>query len=478
MRKRSGTPPEIDPIPPATVIRQERKYQLITPLYGGGVTPAEPDPITVVRSTEIRGHLRFWWRAYHAGNFANLISLKKAEDELWGAAAKQEDKQKKEDEQNREEQDKDQSKKEKLQPTVQIEVKLDKRGSDIDAYSVIGKRNRYGEMKYQVKGKWPVPLYTVFPLQPQQKELNDWVPSKDREKTVRDGVFFTLTIIFPEEKKDEVEAALWAWETFGGIGARTRRGFGALRLLFINGKCNTDLPDLNTQTPKSWIEGKLKKLVVAGTYPVGMPHLTSGTHFSTTASSGDAKAIWNTLIDKLKSFRQNRQLTGNPNHPGRSIWPEPSEIRLFTDQSLPAHENPPIPDPRIRKFPRAVFGLPIIFQFKDRDRHNPDNKGGDPRNTVLRLDKSERLASPLILKPLACQNGKYVGLAVILDGTGVDEDRLILKTQEGTEKEEHVKYAFDSIESLVVGKDSSGNQIKIDSSTNALQAFLKYLEGI
>ncbi len=476
MRKRPGTPPEVDPIPPATVIRQERKYQLITPLYGGGVTSAEPDPITIVRATEIRGHLRFWWRAYHAGKFDDLASLKEAEDKLWGAAATKEVKRK--DTQNKEEQDKDQNKKEELQPTVQIEVKIDKPGSDIDAYSVIGRTNRYGEIKYQVKEKWPVPLYAAFPLQPQQKELNSWDPSTNREKTVRDGVFFTLTIIFPVEKKDEVEAALWAWETFGGIGARTRRGFGALRLLFIDGKSNTDLPDLNTQTPKAWIEGKLKKPVVSGIYPLGMPRLTSSIQFTTTVSSGDAKAIWNNLIDKLKSFRQNRQPTRNPNHPGRSIWPEPSEIRLFTDQSLPAHESPSIPDPPIHKFPRAVFGLPIIFQFKDRDRHNPDNKERDPRNTELRLDISERLASPLILKPLACQNGKYVGLAVILDGTRVDEHRLILKTQKGTEKMDHVKYTFDSTESLVVGEARSGTPITIDSSTNALQAFLKYLEGI
>src|SRR5437588_12319874 len=108
MRKRPGSPPEVNPIQPATVIKQERKYQLITPLYGGGVSPAESDPITVVRATEIRGHLRFWWRAYNAGKYGDLASLKKAEDELWGAASKKEVKQKKEDEQDKEEQDNDQ----------------------------------------------------------------------------------------------------------------------------------------------------------------------------------------------------------------------------------------------------------------------------------------------------------------------------------------------------------------------------------
>lgn len=475
MRKRPGSPPKLDPIQPVTVIKQERKYQLITPLYGGGVTPAEPDPITVVRATEIRGNLRFWWRAYHAGKYGDLTSLKKAEDELWGAAAKKVDKQK--EEQNKEVQNSDRNRKEEPQPTIQMEIKVDKPGNDIDAYSVIERIRDNGEIWYQVREKRPVPLYAVFPLQPQQENLNAWDPDTDNEKQLRDGVFFTLTLFIPIEKKDEVEVALWAWEVFGGIGARTRRGFGALRLLSINDdEGNIDLPDLNTQTAEDWIKEKLKKLVVSGTYPLGMPRLTSSIQFTTTASSGDAKAIWRNLIDKLKSFRQNRLPTGNPNHPGRSIWPEPSEIRLFTDQSLPGHK-PPIPSTPIHKFPRAVFGLPIIFQFQHRDKNNPSNRNKDPRNTVLRLDVSERLASPLILKPLACQNNKYVGLAVILDGTGVDEDKLLLKTQDGT-KEDHVKYTFDSTESLKVGEDRSRNPISIDSSTNALQAFLKYLKGI
>jgi len=479
MRNRSDSSPpkEVTRIPSTTIIKQERKYQLITPLYGGGVTPTESDPITVVRATEVRGHLRFWWRAYHAGKYGDLASLKEAEDELWGAAAKKEDKQKKENEQNKEAQDNGQDKKVKPRPTVQMEIKVDKPGNDLDAYSVIERTNNYGELWYQVREKPPVPLYAVFPLQPQQEELNDWNPETDKEKQVRDGVFFTLTIFFPEEKKDEVEAALWAWETFGGIGARTRRGFGALRLLFIDGKGNTDLPDLNTQTPEEWIKEKLKKLFAAGTYPSGMPRLTSTLQFTVTSPMPNARTIWYDLIKQLRNFRQQRQ-GADPRHPGRSIWPEPSEIRRFTDQSLPAHDKPPIPDPPIHKFPRAAFGLPIIFQFKNRDKYNPNNKESDPRNTVLRLDISERLASPLILKPLACRNGKYVGLAVILDGTRVDENRLILKTQDGAKKEDHVKYTFDSTESLVVGEDRSGSPIKIDSRTNALQAFLKYLEGI
>lgn len=39
----------------------------------------------------------------------------------------------------------------------------------------------------------------------------------------------------------------------------------------------------------------------------------------------------------------------------------------------------------MHKFPRAHFGLPIIFHFKDR---------GDPPDTTLRLKEADRRASP------------------------------------------------------------------------------------
>jgi CRISPR-associated protein Cmr1 len=467
MRKRSASSPpkDVTRVPPATIIKQKRVYQLITPLYGGGVSPALPDPITVVRTTEARGQLRFWWRAYHAAKFSDLAALKNAEDELWGAAATKEEKPKQENEQHQAEQDH-----KRPQTTVQMEIKVNQPGKDIAAYRVI----RTQGQRYRVNEQRPVPLYAVFPLQPAQEKLDAWDPAIDTEKHVREGVVFTLTLFFPEEKKEEVAAALWAWETFGGIGARTRRGFGALRLLSIDGKEHTDLPDLKTQTPEKWIQEKLKKLVAVGRYPLGMPRLTSTLQFVVTSPEQDSYTIWNKLIQQLRRFRQHRQ-NSDVRNPGRSLWPEPSEIRKFTNQGLPAHKTPPIPDPPIHKFPRAIFGLPIIFHFIKNDPYNPDK---EPRNTILRLDISERLASPLILKPLACLDGRYVGLAVILDGTGIEQNRLILKTQDKTPKEGHVKYIFDSSESLVLGQNSSHKPVKIDSSTNALQAFLQYLEGM
>src|SRR6266700_2315149 len=92
MRKKPAidTPPAVT-LKELDIITQVREYQLITPLFGGGATPAEADPVTVVRGSEIRGHLRFWWRACRGGQFNNVAAMKEAEDALWGAAYKKGD---------------------------------------------------------------------------------------------------------------------------------------------------------------------------------------------------------------------------------------------------------------------------------------------------------------------------------------------------------------------------------------------------
>src|SRR5262245_19615123 len=67
---------------------QVHEYELMTPLFGGGVETQHADPVTIVRATEVRGQLRFWWRATRGGQFGeDLAKMKKAEDTLWGSTS-------------------------------------------------------------------------------------------------------------------------------------------------------------------------------------------------------------------------------------------------------------------------------------------------------------------------------------------------------------------------------------------------------
>lgn len=138
----------------------------------------------------------------------------------------------------------------------------------------------------------------------------------------------------------------------------------------------------------------------------------------------NAIAAWNQVIEQFRHFRQGVERGRNqgqqPNRPGRSRYPEPEAIRtvLYNPQTPWQHQRMEhIPNDA---FPRAELGLPIVFHFQGR---------GEPPDTVLYPDndtegkKRERMASPLILKPLALRNGKAIPLILRLQTsalTGVD----------------------------------------------------------
>jgi CRISPR-associated protein Cmr1 len=224
---------------------------------------------------------------------------------------------------------------------------------------------------------------------------------------------FRLTIVCHKDIDfaKQVEPALWAWVNFGGLGSRTRRGCGAIVCKVLAPKDRNELL------------ARLKTFLQApNAQSREWPTLAAA--FLVGQEQGSAIMAWNEVIKHFQHFRQGEGLGRNPrqqgsNRPGRSRWPEPETIRRVTRQRLSRHSRlTDIPDDA---FPRGELGLPIVFHFKD-------EKAGDPRDTVLYPDNDsdsgcERMASPLILKPLALANGKFVPLIVRLKTptlTGVD----------------------------------------------------------
>lgn len=419
------------------LVTQVRSYELITPLFGGGVEPGETDPVTIIRGPAIRGQLRFWWRACRGGRFnGDLAAMKDAEDKLWGVAS---------------------TESKPMPSQVEIVVSTEQSGEDKPPFEVVAGSmdRRTGKPKPKLKANESVaPAYATFPLQPSEKEMRAGGIGM-QTKTVRTKVRFTLKITCLEKQREEVEAALWAWETFGGIGARTRRGFGALKLVSIDGRPVT-LPGANEVEAK--IREGLQKHVVSGTWPASVPHLSLNPHMKVTGRRSDPNAAWEYLVKCLRDFRQSRYPRASLKQPGRSQWPEPDEIRRLTDRRWDRHARPLS---TVRKFPRAAFGLPIVFHFKD-------EKIGDPYDTILQGRDYERLASPLILRPLACADGA-VGLAVILEGTGVAvlPDGLILRKKEEADISWPVEATIEAHEAQKIPP--------LDGIPDVLQAFLKEL---
>lgn len=385
----------------ANVVVHERRYELITPLFGGGVKAGETDPITVINGKSVRGQLRFWWRAVRGGQFNGDPQLMRAAEKMiWGAASTEE---------------------EKLPSLVQTVVRVDP-GSQPVLYRQLPNELKYG----------------AFPLQ-------------QHNGSVSRGVRFTLFVEIKhdlvrcpdmtfEQLQVEVEAALWAWETFGGIGARIRRGFGALKLASwtrngVNQAIRWDATDFDSAF--DILEAGFDEYLVDDCFPPHVPHLTFDTRIRLHTRHRNGEAAQKDLLGALKQFRQGyrnpptRPLQpGQTPPPGRSKWPEPETIRQITRQRLVAgirsatdFGHPPIPAYTGQQLvPRAQFGLPIVFEFNPDDRH-PRAADRDPRKTVLQMstpnhnEAIQRWASPLILRPLAAGPNLFFGMAVYLEGS-------------------------------------------------------------
>jgi len=416
MRKPPHDPPLVERQENDKLITEVRRYKVITPLFGGGVEPGEADPVTVVRATEVRGHLRFWWRATRGGAYnGDLEKMRKDEDLIWGSSGGK------------------------------------GRTGPSDVSVVVTESTPGNDWSRQDKGGKPVHLsdprsdysYVAFPLRAE---------SNKPAGKVRRAVEFTLSITYPEKHKEEIASSIWAWETFGGIGARTRRGFGALCCISVN-DVPTELP--NIVTVKESVTRGLKHHVKAGVWPSSVPHLLyDDFKIAPSAGRNSADEAWRYLFGRLKSFRQARFPNKEQKPYGRSKWPEADAIRRLTGTSADKHKRPRL---TFDKFPRAVFGLPIIFQFKDVDI-------GDPRQTRLEGAVYDRMASPLILRPLACAQGKYVGVAIVLGGPRIPPGGLMLK---------------EAPENPTVSADLSTSEARqiepLDGDRNVLQAFLDWL---
>jgi CRISPR-associated protein Cmr1 len=364
-------PPALDSLKDVELgmITQVRKYELITPLFGGGVEPATADPVTVIRGSSIRGQLRFWWRACRSAGFDSLSEMSTQEGNLWGNT--------------------DTS----SLVVIDVTVEEGKTGKPEPAFRVdLNHKN-----KLDVIPSEKIAPYAAFPLLPeeQEKRKRGW-----QSENVRHNVEFSLTLRYPQRIESDVNAALWAWETFGGIGARTRRGFGAIRLLTIGDKTHS-LP-ARTDELERQIRNKLKQHVIVGPHNPEVPKLHPDMPLKLLNGSTPLVA-WKQLLDRLLRFRQERYKKF-----GKSKWPEANEIRRRAELPPRLADEQTLND-LVEKFPRAVFGLPIVFHMP----HDPSLK--ELTLTLQGVNKIQRLSSPLILRPLACGEGKAVGLALILN---------------------------------------------------------------
>lgn len=361
---RSVTKRPTAPVPTAGVV-DERSYEFLTPVFGGGVrvegARKHHDPVTPVRAPSLRGQLRFWWRAVNPRGCATVAALREAEAEVFGAAS------------------------------VSSKDALD--------VAVIEQPRSHRELRVMVPGD-------KFKTEPGMESIGYGAfPLRDPD-AVAHGVLhehggaWKVRFRYGELVKGDVEAALWAFAHFGGLGGRTRRGFGAVK------QTSPGLPSLEAGWAR-WIAKPGRPEAVA--WPTLRADRAIWLAVAARPFANGLEAQKH-LLGELRRLRQgplgrNPQSANEPRRPGRSYWPEADAIRAATKTSDPMHRQ------RVTQadaFPRGAFGMPIVFHFKDR---------GDPKDTqllpVVGGEALGRLASPLLLRPHATAQG-VEALALVL----------------------------------------------------------------
>ena len=201
----------------------------------------------------------------------------------------------------------------------------------------------------------------------------------------KQGLKFELEVRISEKEKNiefnTVKESIRWWASFGGLGSRTRRGLGAIIVMDTTGVI---VPVSDDEVKK--IGGELAFAPLQ-------------------YSESESLKAWNQAVLLLKNFRQGlgvARKASKHSPAGQTYWPEPYAIRDIIGTSSPGHS---FDHPAKQWFPRAAFGLPIIFHFKDKNKN-------DPPDTTLHSCGKERMASPLILRPY--WNGDFWRPAALL----------------------------------------------------------------
>ncbi len=338
--------------PESASIQKTYEIEVVTPMFGGGVDAGNNDESKLIRETSIRGSLRFWYRATVGAKFQTPEELFEEESKIFG--------------------------------TTDAPSKVDVRVSRIQAKA----QESYGNLS----PRFGAPLgYALFPF-----AQNGDSPERSGRRSA-----FKLTLSYPKEYEETINVALWAWFNFGGIGARTRRGCGALF-------CKEFAPKLEGKAVV-WTQKFTLSTLNAGKGIV-RKWATLGEAFLRMQSL-DSQSAWSEGIDDYKYYRQGlnfaRNKGQNGSRPGRSRWPEPDALRRITKHNSPQHA----PDyDKPLAFPRAELGAPIVFHFKDKT---------DPKDVNLCPIGYERACSPIIVKPLLFENKTASPCVVFLNGPRV-----------------------------------------------------------
>lgn len=357
----------------------EAKYEVVTPLFMCG-----PNSKPELRSPSLKGILRFWYRAVALPFFKKWQEVKQAEDELFGCAS---------------------------EALGKARVLLDI--SPVEGLNIVPAGQRWRNEKFGF-------AYLGFGL------INKGTVTRPYLSPGSFSLMLNVRKVVRREVLTPLPWALKAMGLLGGIGARSRRGFGSLTLksLCHNGEEIWEAPR-TIQELKSSIRDFLSGI---GQLPEGLPEYTafgSKTRVSIISTGGDALHLLDEVGKELLRYRSYGRSEG-----GKHIlpWNEIAEQNFADDHHLMMQSVQGQVPHRIPR--RVVFGLPHNYFFLSlRKKANVSAK------------EHKRRASPLFIHIHGLGQNQNAAVLTMLPAVFLPErDRIFISSGKKVELPPNVDY--------------------------------------
>lgn len=319
-----------------------------------------------LREASIKGILRFWWRVLAIGRENSLEEVKEKEALIFGSS-------------------------ETGQSNVLLMLILPERIEPIES----GKILEYDSGDVAGPGARYLGYGVIEAFGSAKKKTKAGEVIRPCLKAPIDGV---LRLLFKngisEEDINSVEAALIAMGLFGGIGARSRKGYGSFNLLELrrNEQVKFNFPE-DIQDLKAKISNLFKKYEIKA-YE-GRPEYTSystETRIDIIDTDKDPLRLLNSVGEAMQMYRS---------------WGKDNRVngkdaeKIFKDDHDLARQAI---GQKVHKHPRrVVFGLPHNYFFSS-DREKVD----------VSPERQERRASPLFIHIQGLKNGQFAAVTTIM----------------------------------------------------------------
>ena len=326
----------------------EATYRVVTPMFCGGADPDDASARPEIRAQSFKGILRFWWRALAWSSYgAKLGAIQEKEVWLFGDAV-----------------------------TSGSRVKIDLKAISNPEVALKDSVLRVG-LNGPVVGEGARYLgYGV--MEAFARRANDTQAGQLTRPCILPGSTFVVRLRCKAEidaDLDLVKKALSAAGTVGGMGAKSRKGYGSLNLvsLRVNGEEQWNAPTSMTE-----LGDKIRTLTTrAGDSP--LPKYTAFDSNTRHVLVSGANADPLDLLDKIgreliryRSWGRAAQIFGSR---------QPSEKNFQDDHDLMkdvGRGNAPKGHPR-----RIAFGLPHNYGRRREDQVGPADNRNDRRASPI-----------------------------------------------------------------------------------------------